>query len=252
MGRFDGKVAVVTGGNSGIGRAAVLAFAREGARVVLGARREVEGRQVVEEVQRLGGEALFVPTDVTRAADVERLLSRAAEAYGRVDVLFNNAGTEAGMAPLVELSEAQWDQSLDVNLKSAWLATRAAAPHLVKTQGAVVNNTSVLGLVSGPGLSIYTAAKAGLIGLTKALAVELAKAGVRVNAVAPGIVDTDMATRAFGSAEGVQGVVSATHPQGRPGRPEEIAEAVLYLASDAARFTTGAVLSVDGGMAARA
>jgi NAD(P)-dependent dehydrogenase (short-subunit alcohol dehydrogenase family) len=252
MGRFDGKVAVVTGGNSGIGKAAVLAFAREGARVVLGARREAEGRQVVEEVQRLGGQALFVPTDVTRAADVERLLARAAEVYGRVDVLFNNAGTEAGMAPLVELSEAQWDVSLDVNLKSAWLATRAAVPHLVRTKGVVVNNTSVLGIVSGPGLSIYTAAKAGLIGLTKALAVELAKAGVRVNAVAPGIVDTDMATRAFGSAEGVQGVVAAMHPQGRPGRPEEIAEAVLYLASDAARFTTGAVLSVDGGMAARA
>jgi NAD(P)-dependent dehydrogenase (short-subunit alcohol dehydrogenase family) len=250
MGRFDGKVAVVTGGNSGIGRAAVLAFAQEGARVVLGARREAEGRQVVEEVQRLGGKALFVPTDVTRAADVERLVARAVEAYGQLDVLFNNAGTEGRMAPLVELTEAQWDEGVDVNLKSAWLATRAAVPHLVKTRGAVVNNASVLGLRSGAGLSIYTAAKAGLIGLTKAFAVELAKAGVRVNAIAPGIVTTDLASRAFGSDESIQGILDASHPVGRAGRPEEIAEAVLYLASDLARFTTGAVLSIDGGAAA--
>lgn len=252
MGRFDGKVAVVTGGNAGIGRAAVLAFAAEGARVVLGARREAEGRAVVEEVQRQGGQALFVPTDVTRAADLERLVARAVEAYGRVDVLFNNAGTEVGMGPLVELTEAQWDTSLAVNLKSAWLATRAALPHLVRSQGAVVNNASVMGLVSGPGLSVYTAAKAGVIGLTRALAVELGKTGVRVNAVAPGLVVTDMAQRVFGAPEAIQAMVDATHPVGRPGRPEEIAEAVLYLASDTARFTTGAVLSVDGGMLARA
>jgi NAD(P)-dependent dehydrogenase (short-subunit alcohol dehydrogenase family) len=251
MRQFEGKVALVTGGTSGIGRAAALAFAREGARVVVAGRRVEAGEQTVQLIREAGGDALFIRADVTQAAEVEALVNKALAAYGRLDYAFNNAGTEGGLGPMSGLSEEQWDQTVAINLKGTWLCLKYEIPAILKPGGAIINNASILGTIGMPGTTIYAAAKSGIIGLTRAAAIEYAKAGVRINVISPGVIETDMLERFTGGDAAAKAQLGASHPLGRAGRPEEIAEAVIWLASEAASFVTGHNLVVDGGYTAQ-
>ncbi|MBX9582274.1 MAG: SDR family oxidoreductase [Gemmataceae bacterium] len=252
MARFTGKVVLVTGGTSGIGKAAALAFAREGARVVVSGRREPEGLAVVEEVKKAGGEAHFVRADVTKEAEVKNLVAQAVARYGRLDVAFNNAGVE-WTGPITEVTEADYRKVFDANVWGVLAAMKYEIPELLRAGGgAVVNTSSIAGHVGMANVSVYIAAKHAVEGLTKTAALEYAKQGVRVNAVAPAAIVTDMIDRFVGGedSDGGRGL-AAMHPVGRMGRPEEVAAAVLYLASDEAKFTTGVSLPVDGGWLAQ-
>jgi NAD(P)-dependent dehydrogenase (short-subunit alcohol dehydrogenase family) len=242
------KVALITGGNSGIGLETALLFAKEGARVGLAARRAGEGREAVERIRAAGGEAVFIETDVTRREDCCRAVAVTAEAFGRLDIAFNNAGAFSFGKSVADLDEDEWDRVVDVNLKGTFLSMKAEIPEILKAGGgAIINMSSVAGLVgSALGLSAYHASKHGVVGLTKAAALELAPRKVRVNAICPGVVPTDMTEKWF-EGSGLKDTLQANHPVGRFGTLEETAEAVLYLASDRSAFTTGIALPVDGG-----
>jgi len=251
MKRFDSKVVLVLGGNAGIGRAAAEAFAREGAKVVVSARREDQGVAVVQGIQKAGGTAKFIRADVAKEADVQAAIDGTVKEYGRLDVLFNNAGIEGKNGPIAGLSAADFEETFGVNVRGTWLAMKHALPHLAKTKGNIVNNSSVVAEAGFPNFSIYSASKGAVNALTRAAAMEFIPQGIRVNAVAPGPIETDMAARAFGSLEALREVAKAMVPAGAPGAVEDIAEAVLYLASPEARFVVGQVLTVDGGFTAR-
>lgn len=248
-GRFDGKVALVTGGNSGIGKATAVQFAREGAKVVIAARRIKEGEETVDVIREGGGEAIFVRTDVTRASDVEAMVARTMDVYGRLDSAFNNAGV-AGPGRLPhEHTEDAWDSIIDVNLKGVWLCMKYEIPRMLEQGGgAIVNDSSVAGLIAGVGIA-YVASKHGVIGLTKTAALAYVKEGIRVNAVCPGWIDTPMIDTIFEDPERQAGL-AARQPMGRLGTPEEVAETVLWLCSDAASLVTGHAMAVDGGILA--
>ncbi len=251
---IEGRVAIVTGGNSGIGRASALGLARAGARVVIGARREREGAAVVEEIEAEGGAAAFVPTDVTQEADVRRMVETALLTYGRLDIAVNNAGantTDGTYPPLVDLDEAGWDRIVDVNLKGVWLSMKhELRPMLEAGTGAIVNTSSIAGLVGIRNSAAYTASKHGVVGLTKAAALEVAARGVRVNAICPGTVDTPMLERLLAVQPERRGAYAAAEPLGRMAAPREVADVVLFLCSDAATYLTGAAIPVDGGWSA--
>jgi NAD(P)-dependent dehydrogenase (short-subunit alcohol dehydrogenase family) len=251
MKRFDSKVVLVLGGNAGIGRAAAEAFAREGGKVVVSARREDQGVKVVEGIQKAGGTAKFIRADVAKEADVKGAIEGTVKEYGRLDVLFNNAGIEGKNGPIVDLAAADFDQTFGVNVRGTWLAMKHALPYLAKTKGSIVNNSSVVAEAGFANFSIYSASKGAVNALTRAAAMEFIPQGIRVNAVAPGPIETDMAARAFGSLEALREVSKTMVPTGVPGQVDDIAEAVLYLASPEARFVVGQVLSVDGGLTAR-
>jgi NAD(P)-dependent dehydrogenase (short-subunit alcohol dehydrogenase family) len=245
---FTGKV-VVTGGATGIGRATSLAFARQGATVVIG---DVDDRaaETVRLIEETGGTGLFVRSDVTVAADVERLVATAVDTFGGLHVAFNNAGILPPTGPLLDQSEADWDRTIAVDLKGVFLALKAEIGHMVTAGGgAIVNTASVAGVIADPGMAPYVAAKHGVVGLTKAAALDYATAGVRVNALAPGLVATGM-TKGWLDDPEMRKVVVAGSQLGRPAEPEEIAGMVLYLASDLASFATGGVYVVDGGQTA--
>ncbi|MGK7905136.1 MAG: SDR family oxidoreductase [Hormoscilla sp.] len=247
MKEFENKVAVVTGGSSGIGRETAIAFAELGAKVVIASRRQKESEETVKLVQEAGSEAIFVQTDVSQALSVENLISQAVETYGRIDYAFNNAGTEGIVGPGIEQSESTWNHIIDINLKGTWLSMKYQIPQMLKQGGGViVNNSSIAGLIGLSNLSIYSASKHGIIGLTKSLALEHAKANIRINAVCPGVIQTDMTDRGF-SDEEIKAKMVAAHPIGRIGRSEEVAKAVIWLCSDAASFITGHSLPIDGG-----
>ncbi len=250
--RFEGKVALVTGASSGIGQATALAFGREGAKVVVAARRIQQGEETAEMIKRNGGEATFVKADIASAAEVESLMRATIEVYGRLDCALNNAGTSGNLMPAVDVSEQEWDAVINTNLKGAWLCLKHEIALMVKQGGgSIVNMSSVLGLEGTPiGASVYVASKHALIGLTKATAVEYAKQGVRVNAVCPGFIETALIEVATTSPEAKEQLV-ALHPIGRLGNPEEVAEAVTWLCSDAASFVTGHSMVVDGGYVAQ-
>jgi len=251
MKRFESKVVLVLGGNAGIGRAAAEAFAREGAKVVVAARREAEGVAVVQAIQKAGGTAKFIRADVATEADVKAVIDGTVKEFGQLDVLFNNAGIEGKLGPIEVLGVADFDQTFGVNVKGTWLAMKHALPHLAKTKGTIVNNGSVVGEVGFPDASIYSATKGAVHALTRAAAIEFISQGVRVNAVAPGPIETDMAARVFGGLEAVRAVAKQAVPVGTPGVVEDIAAATLYLASPESRFVVGQVLVVDGGLTAR-
>jgi NAD(P)-dependent dehydrogenase (short-subunit alcohol dehydrogenase family) len=250
-GLLEGKVALVTGGSSGIGRATALALGRAGARVVVAARREQEGEETAGMVRAEGGEALFVRADVSRAGEVEAMVVRTVEAYGRLDCAFNNAGIVRRPSLTAECPEEVWDQIIEVNLKGVWLCMKYEIPEMLRGGGgAIVNNASVAGLAGLQNFSAYTASKHGVVGLTRAAALEYAKAGLRVNAVCPGYVETPLNEKALQDPE-FRARVLAREPVGRVGDAKEVAEAVVWLCSDAASFVTGHAMAVDGGYMAQ-
>lgn len=261
--RFSGSVdsvALVTGGNSGIGKATALAFAAAGARVVVAARGKERGRAVVQQIRDGGGEATFVRTDVSRADEVEAMVRVAVETYGGLDVAVNNAGTTEGLAgaPLADVAESDFDRQVAVNLKGVFLCMKYEIPALLaRGSGAVVNICSYQGLYAGPGVSPYTAAKHGVLGLTKTAALEYVNQGIRINAICPGAVRTPMleehAFRLVSPEDppSAEAAYKAQIPAGRIAEPHEIAEAVLWLCSEAASYVIGQGLVVDGGWAVR-
>jgi len=245
-GSFNGKVALVTGGSSGIGRASALAFAREGAKVVIADVVVKGGQETVQMIKQAGGEAIFVLADVSKASNVEAMVNKAAETYGRLDCAHNNAGITGARASITECTEENWDHVMNTNLKSVWLCMKYEIIHMVEHGGGtIVNTASTLGLVGVPRNSTYVASKHGVVGLTKAAALEYAKAGIRVNAVCPAVILTPLVER-YSDAQAQARWIAQT-PMGRMGTPEEVAEAVLWLCSDAASFITGHTMAVDGG-----
>jgi NAD(P)-dependent dehydrogenase (short-subunit alcohol dehydrogenase family) len=252
MKEFDGKVALVTGGGSGIGRATALAFAREGAKVVIGNRNVQRGEETVQMIRDAGGTASFRRTDVLVAADVEGLVDHAMTTYGRLDVAFNNAGIDGDVRPLVEQTEANYDAVMDINVKGVWLSMKYEIPRILERGGgAIVNCASVAGLIGFPGIGIYVASKHAVIGLTKNAALEYSAQGIRINAVNPAVIDTEMTDRVAVGANMKKEDLPTLHPIGRIGRVEEVADAVLWLCSGRASFVTGHSLIVDGGFTAR-
>jgi NAD(P)-dependent dehydrogenase (short-subunit alcohol dehydrogenase family) len=250
-GRFEKKAVIVTGGAAGIGRATAVAFGREGARVVV-ADVNLEGAEATATmVGDAGGEALAVQTDVSEDGAVRAMVDRCVEAFGGLDVAFNNAGIEGAQGVTHECTMENWDRVVDVNLKGTWLCMRHQIPRMIEGGGgAIVNMASVAGLVGFPAIPAYTAAKHGVIGLTRTAALDYATQNIRVNVVCPGVILTEMVERYAGSAENLE-AMAAMAPVNRLGRPEEIAEAVLFLASAQASFVTGHPLAIDGGFVMR-
>jgi NAD(P)-dependent dehydrogenase (short-subunit alcohol dehydrogenase family) len=251
---LEGKVALVTGGGSGIGRASALAYANAGAKVVVSGRREKEALETVALIQKAGGQGLFVRADVSNEADVEHLVTKTLSTYGRLDIAFNNAGIEGEVGKQThEQSLDNYRAVIDTNVLGVLLAMKHEISAMLKNGGgAIVNNASVGGLIGFPGVSVYVASKHAVLGLTKTAALEYARKGIRVNAVSPGGIETPMLDR-FTGGPGTDffNQLAGMHPIGRLGRPEEIAEAVLWLSSDRASFVTGLTLTADGGWTAQ-
>jgi NAD(P)-dependent dehydrogenase (short-subunit alcohol dehydrogenase family) len=249
MSRFKDKIVLVTGGATGIGLAAALAFAREGASVVIAGRRVSEGEKAVDLLKAAGAEAYFVQTDVTVEAEVARLLETINTRYGRLDVAFNNAGHEGKQAVVSELEEAAWDAVVAVNLKATWLCMKHEIQQMRKQGGgAIVNMATNLAYVGRPGTGAYSAAKAGVLALSRIAALENIQAGVRINVVSPGPVGTPMAERLFGSLENQRKRLETVSPLGRAGTPEEIAAAVLWLSAPESSYVVGQDIVLDGGI----
>ncbi len=248
---MQNKVALVTGASSGIGRATALVFAREGAKVVVADLNVVGGQETVQLVKAAGGEAVFVETDVSQATSVEAMVQTAVDTYGRLDCAHNNAGVEGVLSRTAEQTEQDWEPVIRINLKGVWLCMKYELPHMLQQgSGAIVNTASGAGLIGVKRMAAYVASKHGVIGLTKTAALEYAKSGVRVNAVCPGVIQTAMVERVSGRRPDVLEKMIAAEPIGRSGQPEEIAESVVWLCSDAASFVTGHAMAVDGGAVA--
>lgn len=255
-GRLDKKIALITGAASGIGRASALAFAREGAKVIVSDVDIEGGEGTVQMIQAAGGTAIFVKADVSKAAEVEMLVKRGVEVYGRLDCALNNAGIQGEIKQTAECSEENWHRIIAINLTGVWLCMKHEIPYMLKQGGgAIVNTASNFGLVGSIGMPAYAASKHGVLGLTKTAALEYAKSGIRVNAVCPGPTQTPLVDRILNEqpqlANQIVEAIKAREPLGRMGQPQEIAEAVVWLCSEAASFVTGAAMAVDGGFVAQ-
>lgn len=256
MAMVDGKVALVTGAGAGIGRATALKFAEEGAKVVVSDVNVEGGEETVAMIAKNGGEAIFVKADVSSAADVDALIGKTVDTYGRLDCACNNAGIEGKIAPLAEQPEDNFDRIIDVNAKGTFLCLKAEITQMLKNGGgAIVNLASVAGLIGFPGLSPYVASKHAVNGLTKNAALEYAKQGIRVNSICPGGIDTRMldslAEQATGGTQSTHEMMDPLHPMGHIGKPEEVAELIVWLCSPRASFVTGTNIPIDGGYVAQ-
>lgn len=250
MERLKNKIAIITGGGSGIGRASCLLFAREGAKVVVADYVPDGGSETVRQIKEAGGEASFVLTDVSKSADVQNMIATTVKTHGRVDILFNNAGTEGPSAKLGNYKEEDWDRVIAIDLTAVYLGIKYVLPEMMKQGGGVILSTaSVAGLVGFPGSGAYAAAKAGVINMTRMVALEYADKNIRVNCICPGIIETPMVERVVGNRS--KDRVVKAEPIGRLGRPEDIANAALFLASEESSFATGAPFIIDGGYVAR-
>lgn len=248
---FVDKVAFLTGAGSGIGRAAALAFSRRGARLVIVDISRRDGEETLGIIKDADGDAIFHHTDVTNATEVRAAVNSTVQTYGRLDYAFNNAGIEGIMAPTVDFREDQWDQVLNVNLKGVWLCMKYEIPHMLKQGcGTIVNTASAAGLVGFPPSAPYAASKHGVLGLTKSVAVEYAKAGIRINAICPGTISTPLVEHHMAANPHMVDHYVETTPIGRIGSPEEVAETAVWLCSDAASYITGSAVVVDGGAVA--
>jgi len=251
--RLNGKIAIITGGTSGIGLAVAKLFAKEGAKVVLAARNEAAGTKAVDEVAQGGGEVIFVSCDVTKAADCQEVVRVAMQKFGKVDLLFNNSGIIFRNKDVVETSEEEWESSIGVMLTGTYLMSRFVIPEMAKSGGgSIINNSSIYGLIGGKGVAAYCAAKGGVTNLTRAMAIDHASQNIRVNCICPGSVETPLLRQEMeecGGLEKMRPVFAAQHPLNRIASAEEVANTVLFLASDESSYVTGVALSVDGGRA---
>ncbi len=249
---FDGSAVLITGGAAGIGQATALAFAERGARVTIADLKVEAGEGLAHRIEQAGGRALFVRTDVSRREDVERLVAATVDAFGRLDHAFNNAGIEGQLAPTAECTDENFERTLAVNLRGVWFCLQAELRQMLSQDGggAIVNMASVAGLVGFPNLPAYVASKHAVVGLTRSAALECATRGVRVNAICPGVIHTEMIDRLTGRNAEVEQQFVGLEPMGRMGTPQEIADAVLWLCSPGASFVTGHALAVDGGFVA--
>ena len=249
---FRDKVALVTGGSSGIGRATSLAFARQGARVAIADREPTGAAETARMIEDIGGTATVFEIDVTKAAEVASLVERVVQTYGRLDCAFNNAGIGGEVAKTADYPEEEWDRIIDVNLKGVWLCMKYEIPVMEKQgSGAIVNTASIYGLAGAAGYIAYNAAKHGVVGITRTAALEYATAGIRINAVCPGYIRTPMTQPGIDANPEFERKMVSQTPMGRMGMPEEIAEAVVWLCSDAASFVTGHTMTPDGGYMAQ-
>jgi NAD(P)-dependent dehydrogenase (short-subunit alcohol dehydrogenase family) len=253
-GQFDGKVALITGSGSGIGRATCVAFAREGARLVMADIDIEKGEETLRMIKQDGGEGVFIRADVSKTADVEAIVNRAVETYGRLDYAQNNAGIDGDFATIVDSTEENWERVIGVNLKSVWAGMKYEIPQMIKTGGgAIVNTASVAALVGFRTMGTYVASKHGVVGLTKTAALECSRKGIRVNAICPGAIRTPMIDeylRMVNDPE-AEAHMNGLQPIGRMGKPEEVANLVVFLCSDASSFITGAAFAIDGGIVAQ-
>jgi len=248
--QFENKVVLITGGTSGIGRVTAVAFAKEGAKVVVSGRRKAEGAETVTLVEKAGGQGLFVQADVSDEEQVKKLVQTTVEHFGRLDIAFNNAGVEGELAPLTDAKVETYNKVFDINVKGVFLSMKYEIPAMLKTGGgSIVNTSSIAGTIGMANAGIYIASKHAVNGLSKTAALEVAKQGIRVNMVSPAAIQTDMLDRFIGDEGAAQKkeYFATQHPVGRLGKPEEIASAVLYLSSPGASFITGHDLLVDGG-----
>ena len=248
-GTFQGKVALVTGAGMGLGRATALAFAGEGAKVVVADIDVENGQQTVDMVKKAGGEALFIKTDVSQAKDVEAMVKKTVATYGGLDCAHNNVGIEELPTPFIEGKEEDWDRIVAIDLKGIWLCMKYELRYMsAHGGGSIVNTSSIAGLIGGPGQPMYTACKHGVNGLTRSAAVDYGKAGIRVNAVCPaGMRGTGFFNRMLAVQPGMAEAVKEMIPLGRDSAPEEVAEAVVWLCSESASYVTGIIMPVDGG-----
>ncbi len=251
--RLEGKVALVTGGGSGIGRASSLAFAGQGATVIVSDIMIEGGEETVHMIEKGGGQAIFIKADVSRAMEVETMVHKAVETFGRLDCALNNAGILGERNLTADYTEDEWNEVINVNLTGAWLCMKYEIHQMLKQKsGAIVNMASVLGLVGSSGPSAaYAASKHGVVGLTKSAALSYAQSGIRINAMCPGFITTPLIDSLTGGDPEIEAAINERHPIGRMGKPEEVAEAVVWLCSDAASFVTGHSMSVDGGFVAQ-
>lgn len=248
MKTFAGKVVLVTGGSSGIGRATAIKFGESGAKVVVAARREKEGNGTVEMIRKAGGEAMFIRTDVRIASQVENMVNQTVKRYGRLDIAFNNAGVGGIMARLVRTTEELFDELVDTNFKGVWLSMKYELPVMQKQGGGVIiNNASIAGVATAERLSVYSGSKHAVVGISNAAATEYGKDNIRVVAVCPGWIKTRM-TEELRAQKDADTTIQSTVPLKRMGEPEEVAEMVIWLASDAASFVTGGAFVISGGM----
>lgn len=250
MGKLEGKVAIVTGGASGIGKATAILFAQEGAKLVVADRNGEGAEAVAKEISDAGSEAVAVTVDVSQPVMVEAMVQRAVDAFGRLDVIFNNAGVEGEQAPTADATLENWHRVIGINLTGTFLGMKYAIPAMLKNGGgAIVNNASVAGLIGFAGIPAYSASKGGVVLMTKTTALEYAKQGIRVNVICPGVIWTPMVER-FTASEETRVALESAEPIGRFGKPEEVARLALFLASDDSSFCTGGAYVVDGGMTA--
>ena len=246
---LEGKVAVITGAAGGIGRASALTFAREGASVVLADIAEDGLAETARLVSQAGGDAVMIPTDVTRREDVVALVALALERHGRLDCAFNNAGIPGGTTPFAELGDEQFQRIMDINVHGAWMCTQEEIKAMLETGGgSIVNASSGLGMIAAPHVAAYVTSKHAVLGLTRAAALDYPRQGIRVNAVLPGVVDTAMPQEMFAASPGAVDAIGEHSPMGRLARPEEVAEAAAWLCSDRASYVNGHGLVVDGGI----